>query len=540
MQGLGGLPSDLPGPEAAVVRTASALSVRRAPAAGDVAVVAAAAIEPANRPRLRAAAALVYVAADMTPDAGPDHPHHPTVDDAAALVDALPADRASFAILATGRAMAALRGDAPTAEILSTLRATAAAGAAVGSRRLSDPVVGHLALLEACEGRLNRAAQLAGEAEAVEVTRGTAETDRSATVAAALAWVALDRWEVDAARDWLARARERSARGEFRLIGPVLATLQSRLLRLRHEHDLAEATLRDHLDDRRLPRWVQELVVTEAVQSQFARGRIDDGLSILDRSGDGTRWDAVLRATACVLGGPDADPPADSGDRTPPVLLVESAVLRACRDLQDGTVPGAVTELLGALDVAARETLRWPFFDAPAPARRLLRMHPRVAGRDRVAQPLLGPRRGPASAGSGCPGGDRRRASGHPGPQPAGARGPRAARGDALDRGDRGDDVHLGEHRPHPYPQHPAEARSDAPQPGRPASPGARHHLSCRLHAHAVRMMPRDGPLPDPAGIRARVSTSRCPHPGPAGGAARPEGHDHDQHVTGDVALGAR
>ena len=167
--------------------------------------------------------------------------------------------------------------------------------------------------------------------------------------------------------------------------------MQSRLLRLRHEHDLAEATLRDHLDDRRLPRWVQELVVTEAVQSQFARGRIDDGLSILDRSGDGTRWDAVLRATACVLGGPDADPPADSGDRTPPVLLVESAVLRACRDLQDGTVPGAVTELLGALDVAARETLRWPFFDAPAPARRLLRMHPQLQAATAWLSPSSGP-----------------------------------------------------------------------------------------------------------------------------------------------------
>jgi LuxR family maltose regulon positive regulatory protein len=402
LQGLDGVPPNLPGAEAAVVRAATAISARHVPTTGDLATVAAASLDPTNRLRLRAAAALSYVAADAVPEADSVGAvgTGPTLDIAAALVEALPADQASSAILGVGRAVAALSGEAPTAEIVSTLRAAVAASASVGSRRLSGIVLGGLALLEACEGRLNRAEQSAGEAENAAATRGVAEHDRSATVAAALAWVALDRWEVDAARDWLARARERSAESPF--IGAVLATLQSRLLRLRHEHDLADAALRAHLDNRRLPHWVRELVVTEAVRTRFAHGRIDDGLALLDRFDGGNRWEEILLATANVLGGPEADPPTDAGERTPPVLVVESAIVRACRNLLDGTVPGAVAELLHALDVAGRDTLRWPFFDAPAPARRLLRMHPHLQAPTAWLSPSSGPvavRRPPSGAG---------------------------------------------------------------------------------------------------------------------------------------------
>jgi LuxR family maltose regulon positive regulatory protein len=400
LQGLDGVPPDLPDPEAAVVRASTAIHTRHRPTAADLAAVAAAGMDPTNRLPLRAAAALTFIAATAvgeaeTGDAGP------TLEAAEVLVAELPADQASTAILAAGRALAALAGDAPTGEIVATLRAAAAASAAVGSRRLGDPVVGSLALLEAHEGRLNRAEQLAGESETASAARGTTETDRSATVAAALALVALDRWEVDTARDWLTRARLRSVTAESPFIGAVLATLQSRLLRLRHEHDLADAALRDHVDDRRLPRWVREVVVTEAVRTRFAHGRIDEALAMLDRFDDGTRWDGVLRATASVLGGPDAQPPADTGgERTPPVLHVEAGILRACRHLQDGTVPLAVSELLRALDVAGRETLRWPFFDAPAPARRLLRMHPQLQAPTAWLSPSSAPvavRRPPAT-----------------------------------------------------------------------------------------------------------------------------------------------
>jgi len=401
LHGLDGVPHDLPGAEAAVVRAATAISVRRAPSAADLAAVADATVEPTNRLRLRAAAALTSVAADAVLDAGSDRPG-PALGAAAALLESLPADPASSAIIASGRALAALVGDAPTAEIVSTLRAASSASTSIGSRRLGAPVVGSLALVEAYEGRLNRAEQLAGEAESVEAARGTDETERSATVAAALGLVALDRWEVDAARDWLARARARSTGPEPPFIGPVLATLQSRLLRLRHEHDLAEAALRPQLDDGGLPRWVREVVVTEAVRTRFARGRIGDGLALLDRFEDDTRWGGVLRATAGVLGGPSAELPADAGERTPPVVIVESAIVRACRILQDGTVPLAVDELRRALELAGRETLRWPFFDAPPPARRLLRMHPQLQAPTAWLSPSSGPvavRRPPSGAG---------------------------------------------------------------------------------------------------------------------------------------------
>ena len=55
--------ANLPGAEAAVVRAATAISARHAPTPADLATVAAASFDPANRLPLRAAAALTYVAA---------------------------------------------------------------------------------------------------------------------------------------------------------------------------------------------------------------------------------------------------------------------------------------------------------------------------------------------------------------------------------------------------------------------------------------------------------------------------------------------
>jgi LuxR family maltose regulon positive regulatory protein len=399
--GLDGVPRALPGAEAAVVRASAAIAGRRTPAASDLDAAAAASADPANRPRLRAAAALTGVAANM----GPDGPGGPLVA-AAELIEELPGDSASRAVIAAARARIALGGDAPMADIVSTLRAADAAIASVGSARLGAPIHGSLALLEAYEGRLNRAEQLAAEAEAAGVARGTVEPDRSATVAAALAWVALDRWEVDAARDWLARARERSGGQEPPFTEPLLATLQSRLLRLRHENDLAETVLRVHREDRHLPRWVRGLVVTEAARTEFARGRIQAGLALLDEHDDGTGRSVVLRSTAGVLGGPEVAPPAGIRDTLHPAVAVEAAIVQACWHVQRGAVPLAVTELQRALELAGSETLRWPFFDAPPPARRLLRMHPQLQAPTAWLSPSAGPSAGQVAV--------RRRPSGAP------------------------------------------------------------------------------------------------------------------------------
>jgi len=59
-----------------------------------------------------------------------------------------------------------------------------------------------------------------------------------------------------------------------------------------------------------------------------------------------------------------------------PVVAIQSGIVRACMHLEGGAVPPAVGEFSKALDLAAPETLRWPFLDAPLQARRLLRTHP--------------------------------------------------------------------------------------------------------------------------------------------------------------------
>jgi LuxR family maltose regulon positive regulatory protein len=200
----------------------------------------------------------------------------------------------------------------------------------------------------------------------------------------ARAWVALGRYELEHAREEADRALD-SAPGspDARFVAPLAAVVHSRLLRVRHEHGKAAAVLEPYLGDAGLPRWIREEVVTEAVRTDLVRGAVTEAVALPDDADDGTGWDARWRATAGPVdrGASRAVPPEALGSRdVSPVVAVQSGIVRASRHLGAGTVPAAVGELSRALDLAAAETLRWPFLDAPLPARRLLRTHPEIRG----------------------------------------------------------------------------------------------------------------------------------------------------------------
>jgi LuxR family maltose regulon positive regulatory protein len=290
----------------------------------------------------------------------------------------------------------------PTGQLLTVLRAAAAAAQTAGSRRLRCRAVGSLALLEALEGHLSRAAQLAGEAEAIAAEEGTDETAREAAAATALAWVHLRRYALVEAREWLgrARARERTPGPDAVGPGPLNAVLQGQQLRLRHEYASAEQVLRPYLHGPRLPRWVAEQVVTEVVRQAVARGHVEEGLSILmDRSHD-EPWSLRLRATVGLLAGdPATDMPAEASASL--AEAVEATVIRACQLLEAGHVPAAAEELAAALERARPELQRWPFVDTPHQARRLLRTHPRLQAPGAWLNPSSGAQ--PRHAGNSGP-----------------------------------------------------------------------------------------------------------------------------------------
>jgi LuxR family maltose regulon positive regulatory protein len=407
LRGLHGLPVDLTGPEAAVIRTAVALAAGLRPAPVDLAVTAATARDEDARDTLRISAVLTHLTALSGPGADAAA-LLAEADVAAILVTALDEDRGgrreSVAVLSTLRALAALGTDAPVEQLAAGLRAAASATQGVASRRLRGRVVAQLALLEALIGHLTRAAQLADEAEVLAGEEHRGEAGRETAAGTALAWIHLRRYALVEAREWLVRAHERAGAsasgGTF--TEPLLAVVQSQLFRLRHEYDAAEDCLRPYLEGPRLPRWVAEHVVDEVVRLAVARGHAAEGLTILREATGDEAWTRRLRVTVGLLTGEPEAPSANEPDLSAsPAVDVESTVIGACLLLEVGRAAEAAERLAAALELGRPELLRWPFIDTPPQARRLLRTHPRLAEPGRWLSPSNGAR--PRTTGGVAP-----------------------------------------------------------------------------------------------------------------------------------------
>jgi LuxR family maltose regulon positive regulatory protein len=409
LRGVRFLPPGLPGPEAAVIRAVVALAADRSPAPADLAATQHAQ-EEGNRLALRISAALAYLTASAGAGVAPGAALA-QVDVVAALVAELPdeegtARRECVAVLSDLRAQELLRSDLPTAKLLTGLRTAATAAGTAGFRRMRSRAVGNLALLEALEGHLTRAVDLAEEAERFATEEGIDETAREPAAATALSWVHLRRYTLIEAREWLgrARARERSAGPPLPGTGPLQAVLQAQQFRLRHEYDLAGHALESHLHDVRLPRWVSEQVVTEVIRLAVARGHVAEGLELLRDRGHDRPWSRRLEATVGLYAG---DPPSGlptEVERSSSVTdAVETSVVQACLLLEEGHVPAAVDELAKALELARPELLRWPFVDTPPQARRLLRTNERLKDPGAWLNPSSGVRPRAAPNGVGAP-----------------------------------------------------------------------------------------------------------------------------------------
>jgi LuxR family maltose regulon positive regulatory protein len=400
LRSLDALPGDVPGPAPAVVRAAAALSRGRRPDPADLARAEAAGRDATNGLPLRVSAAVAWAVA-AAEGAGESDDVLRAVADAADLVALLPdeqraARRELSALLAVARATVLVRSQAADGELLDALEAALMAGEGIGSRRLRCRCAADLALVEALQGHLRRAAELVARVEGLCPDR----TDLPAEAAIAAAWVGVDRNENDEARRWMVRAQTLGTGEGVQVTAPLLAVLSSRLLRLRHEVESAERALRPFTEDAGLPRWVREQVVTEQVRVSLARDEAAAGLRLLSLLGDTPRC-TLLLARAEVLGLRDVPrgEPAPDGADLPLAVAVESEVVRACAHASDGAGSAAVATLEHALRIAAPEGLRWPFLDSPPQVRRLLRAHPRLA----EAGAWLSPSRAPAPTGRSLP-----------------------------------------------------------------------------------------------------------------------------------------
>ncbi|MGY1634539.1 LuxR C-terminal-related transcriptional regulator [Geodermatophilus sp. SYSU D01186] len=410
----GAPPVSTGGPDAAVLRAATALAADRPAALPDLTVAAAVAGDSDARPALRIGAAVVCAAAVA---AGPvaDRVRAAAVT-AESLIAALPDGQAQrraelTAVLACSQAMALLTSELPERALREAFARALAAGRACDAPRLDARCLADLALLEALVGRLRRATKLAADYESLADEGRLPEPDRAPAAAITAAWAAVDRHELATARRWLTRAAQR--RPDLQISSPLLAVLNSRLRRARGELDPAEQALQPALDMVGTPGWVREHVLTEAIRIRLARHDGPGAQGLLDRLPPGSPRRRVMRATATALGlsavgeGLAAPGAADAGGPLPLGLAVEDAVVRACLLAAAGDTATSLATLDNALHLAEPERLRRPFLDAPPRLRPLLRAHPPLATVGawlNPTAPAIPTPRHPAEAITGSPG----------------------------------------------------------------------------------------------------------------------------------------
>lgn len=374
------MPADLPGPDAAVLRAAWALSSGESVSASDVDQLTRVAKQAEGGAGLRLSATVVLAAVAAV---GADAARAVrAADDALELLAQLPPDEFASAaplsaVVLASRATAVMVEDGGD-DAAEALRAAIAAADAAGSGRLKRRCLGELALVDALRGRLRRAAEHAQAAEGLADDCGLPREQRPAAAALALAWVKCEEFHHAEARRWEARAQASAADHEGPLLRPLLAALQARLHRSRHDFEAAERALAPVLADVESPTWVRERALLELAAAHLAQAQIDQAVEALDALPDPhTARAEVARVRASALGAVRQSAPRDvtKDAATPLDALVEAWIDRACDHLAHGQVPLAVPAIRQALQLAEPELMRRPFIDSTPQLRRLLRVN---------------------------------------------------------------------------------------------------------------------------------------------------------------------
>jgi LuxR family maltose regulon positive regulatory protein len=248
--------------------------------------------------------------------------------------------------------------------------------------------LGQLALAEAYQGRLSRAENAARQALDLAADAGLGRGERPGIAEVALAWVALERYDIEAADRHLRMAQPRCGpeAGAPAMLG--YAVVRARRLHTRGELRGALNTLRSAEQagaGMAAPRWLAREVLLGQARLLIAGGRPDSAAELLDRCPDPSLSDvAVVRAALAVNRGDArlahdvARTAADAAGVPAPVAL-DAWLLLAVLAAQADDAAGAREALRRALRVAATENHRRPVHQAWGQLRRLRRDDERLA-----------------------------------------------------------------------------------------------------------------------------------------------------------------
>jgi LuxR family maltose regulon positive regulatory protein len=340
------LPADLATPDATILRAAWLLARRRSPSAGDVEALHVAA-QQANGVLSRVSAAVVCAAATAgdTDTVTALRAVDAAEDELRQLPNDQPGRMELSAVVHTSRATALLVGTGSSDAAVLAFESALAVSEGAAAHPLTRTCRAGLALLAALQGRLGHAHLLA-DAIDVPTEDVVSRSRRPAAVAVALAWVHCEQCHPTEARRWAALANESAAGQLSRITLPLLAIVQARLLRLRHDLAGAEDALKPIVTDPGVPDWL------------YQRAQLEMAVGYVSKSGPAP-------ALGIVAARQDPQLPLD--------MRVEALMTEACSHAAEGRV-GRATQTLGhALELAEPEQMRRPFTDSTPDLRKLMR-----------------------------------------------------------------------------------------------------------------------------------------------------------------------
>ncbi|WP_019146490.1 LuxR C-terminal-related transcriptional regulator [Aeromicrobium massiliense] len=248
--------------------------------------------------------------------------------------------------------------------------------------------VGFLAVLACCEGDLVRAERHARRAVELATATGLPPGERPAPAEVALAWVALERFDLRAAGDHLRVASQSRAVLEEPVTGTLLVLLRARLTVAQGDRTGARARLTESCVPQGGPSdWATEQIRVEAAQLDVARNEPEAALAAIQAAGGPSASAAatLVAAQARLAMRDDAaarDVLAVARDDHAPLPVRVTAWLVECVRLQRrGRAQEAHGALVAALELAHEPRVRRPFHDAASVVRQLLVRDERLANR---------------------------------------------------------------------------------------------------------------------------------------------------------------
>ena len=372
------MPETADGPEVAVVRAALAVADGPGEAAAGYAQRCVG-LSGGEDDSLRLARLLVQVHPAV---AGEPVAVAEAIREAETLLAVIPAERREthpemHVLLLAAKGVVQSRAGAVAAA--ATTFAATISGSTAGCELPKIESMGRLALIEAYLGHLTHAEMLARQAIELAEQHGLTVQRRPVAGRLTLAWIELERYDVEAADRHLRIAQPRCRAGADPTAISAFAIVKSRRLQARGELRGAMRTLRDAEAVPGAPAWlIRENLLAQA-RMLIAAGRLDDARDLLDRLSGSKEPDvSVVRAALLLAGGESeraydiARTVADSARVTAPEAI-DAWLLLAMRAAGTDDAAGAREALRRALRVAAPEAHRRLLSQAWTQLRRMLR-----------------------------------------------------------------------------------------------------------------------------------------------------------------------